>query len=134
MVLIGRRDLRASNSFMHNLPALVKGPERCTLQVSPHDAARLRLRAGGLARVTSRVGSVVAPVEVTEDLMPGVVSLPHGWGHDAEEARLSVARAHPGVNTNVLTDDRAYDEASGTAVLFGTAVTVEPARFEVDSA
>jgi len=80
------------------------------------------------------VGSVVAPVEVTEDLMPGVVSLPHGWGHDAEEARLSVARAHPGVNTNVLTDDRAYDEASGTAVLFGTAVTVEPARFEVDSA
>jgi len=134
MVLIGRRDLRASNSFMHNLPALVKGPDRCTLQVSPRDAARLCLRAGGLARVTSRVGSVVAPVEVTEDLMPGVVSLPHGWGHDAEGARLSVARAHPGVNTNILTDDRAYDEASGTAVLFGTAVTVEPVGVEVTSA
>jgi anaerobic selenocysteine-containing dehydrogenase len=79
------------------------------------------------------VGSVVAPVEVTEDLMPGVVSLPHGWGHDADGAQLSVARAHPGVNTNILTDDRAYDEASGTAVLFGTAVTVEPASVGVGS-
>jgi anaerobic selenocysteine-containing dehydrogenase len=134
LVLIGRRDLRASNSFMHNLPALVKGPDRCTLQVSRHDAARLRLRAGGLARVTSRVGSLVAPVDVTDDVMPGVVSLPHGWGHDAEGSRLSVARAHPGVNTNILTDDRAYDEASGTAVLFGTAVTVEPAGVEDASA
>jgi anaerobic selenocysteine-containing dehydrogenase len=127
LVLIGRRDLRASNSFMHNLPSLVKGPERCTLQVSPPDATRLRLRAGGQARVTSRVGTLVAPVEITDDLMPGVVSLPHGWGHDAEDARLSVAGAHPGVNANILTDDHAYDEASGTAVLFGTAVTVEPA-------
>src|SRR5262245_52665383 len=126
MVLIGRRDLRASNSFMHNLPSLVKGPDRCTLQVSPPDAARLRLRAGGLARVTSRVGSVVAPVEVTDDLMPGVVSLPHGWGHDVEDIRVTVAKAHPGVNANILTDDRAYDDASGTAVLFGTPVTVEP--------
>src|SRR5262249_58684003 len=98
-----------------NVPALVKGPDRCTLQVSPPDAARLRLRAGDLARVTSRVGSVVAPVEVTDDLMPGVVSLPHGWGHDAEGSQLSVARAHPGVNTNILTDGRAYDEASGHA-------------------
>jgi anaerobic selenocysteine-containing dehydrogenase len=133
LVLIGRRDLRASNSFMHNLPALVKGPDRCTLLLSPRDAARLRLRTGELARVTSRVGSVVAPVEVTEDLMPGVVSLPHGWGHDADGAQLSVARAHPGVNTNILTDDRAYDEASGTAVLFGTAVTVEPASVGVGS-
>jgi anaerobic selenocysteine-containing dehydrogenase len=134
LVLIGRRDLRASNSFMHNLPALVKGPDRCTLLLSPRDAARLRLRTGELARVTSRVGSVVAPVEVTEGLMPGVVSLPHGWGHDADGARLSVSRAHPGVNTNILTDDRAYDEASGTAVLFGTAVTVEPASVGVPSA
>src|SRR5262249_24271927 len=82
---------------------------------------------GSAARVTSRVGSVVAPVEVTADLMPGVVSLPHGWGHDIEETRLSVAKAHPGVNTNTLTDNQAYDAASGTAVLFGTPVTVEPA-------
>jgi anaerobic selenocysteine-containing dehydrogenase len=127
MVLIGRRDLRCSNSFMHNLPALVKGRDRCTLQVSAEDAHRIGLGDGSAARITSRVGSVVAPVEVTEDLMPGVVSLPHGWGHDAPQSRLRVAQAHPGVNTNVLTDNRAYDAASGTAVLFGTPVTVEPA-------
>jgi anaerobic selenocysteine-containing dehydrogenase len=127
LLLIGRRDMRSSNSFMHNLPSLVKGRDRCTLQVSRHDASRLGLLHRGAARVSSRVGSLVAPVEVTDDLMPGVVSLPHGWGHDVAEARLSVARAHPGVNTNVLTDDRAYDAASGTAVLFGTPVRVEPA-------
>jgi len=106
----------------------VKGRDRCTLLVSGKDAERIGLESGGRARVSSRVGSVVAPVEVTDDLMPGVVSLPHGWGHDDEAARLRVANAHPGVNTNLLTDDRAYDVASGTAVLFGTPVTVEPAR------
>jgi anaerobic selenocysteine-containing dehydrogenase len=127
MVLIGRRNLRTSNSFMHNLPALVKGPERCTLQISPDDAGRIGVENGASAKVTSRVGSVVAPVEVTSDLMPGVVSLPHGWGHDAEGSRLRVARERPGVNANALTDNRAYDVASGTAVLFGTPVTVEPA-------
>jgi anaerobic selenocysteine-containing dehydrogenase len=126
MVLIGRRDLRASNSFMHNLPALVKGPDRCTLQISPQDAGEIGAKDGGLVRVTSRVGSVVAPAEVTDDLMPGVVSLPHGWGHDVEESQLTVAKAHAGVNTNVLTDDEAYDTASGTAILFGTPVTVAP--------
>jgi anaerobic selenocysteine-containing dehydrogenase len=127
LLLIGRRDMRCSNSFMHNLPSLVKGRDRCTLQVSRQDADRIGLAHGGAARVTSRVGSLVAPIEVTDDLMPGVVSLPHGWGHDVEEARLSVAKAHPGVNTNLLTDDRAYDVVSGTAVLFGTPVRVEPA-------
>jgi anaerobic selenocysteine-containing dehydrogenase len=90
------------------------------------------LAAGSAARVSSRVGSVVAPVEVTDDLMPGVFSLPHGWGHDAEECRLNMVKAHAGVNTNALTDDRAYDEASGTAVLFGTPVTVEPVTQGVD--
>lgn len=127
MVLIGRRDLRTSNSFMHNLPALVKGPDRCTLQISPQDAGEIGAKDGGLVLVTSRVGSVVAPAEVTDDLMPGVVSLPHGWGHDVEESQLTVAKAHAGVNTNVLTDDEAYDTASGTAILFGTPVTVAPA-------
>lgn len=125
LVLIGRRDMRGSNSFMHNLPALVKGRNRCTLHVSPADAARVGLESGGSARVTSRVGSLVAPVEITDDLMPGVVSLPHGWGHDAPDARLRVAREHAGVNTNALTDNQAYDRASGTAVLFGTPVTLE---------
>jgi anaerobic selenocysteine-containing dehydrogenase len=126
LLLIGRRDLRCSNSFMHNLPALVKGRDRCTLQVSRADAGRIGLAHGGSARVTSRVGSLVAPIEVSDDLMPGVVSLPHGWGHDVEDTRLSVAKRHAGVNTNVLTDDQAYDVASGTAVLFGTPVRVEP--------
>jgi anaerobic selenocysteine-containing dehydrogenase len=126
LVLIGRRDMRCSNSFMHNLPALVKGKDRCTLMVSRADAGRIGLAQGGRARITSRVGSLVAPVELSDDLMPGVVSLPHGWGHDVEATRLSVAKAHPGVNTNLLTDDRAYDVASGTAVLFGTPVLVEP--------
>src|SRR6185369_12401514 len=101
------------------LPALVKGRERCTLLMSPQDAQRMALSDGGAARITSRVGSVIAPVEITADLMPGVVSLPHGWGHDVAESQLRVAKAHPGVNTNVLTDDQAYDVASGTAVLFG---------------
>ncbi|HKA15419.1 MAG TPA: molybdopterin-dependent oxidoreductase [Myxococcota bacterium] len=127
MVLIGRRAMRYSNSFMHNLPALVKGRDRCTLQVCARDADRIGLAHGGSARVTSRVGSLVAPVEITDDLMPGVVSLPHGWGHDDPASRLRVANAHPGVNTNVLTDDQAYDEASGTAVLFGTPVRIEAA-------
>jgi len=125
MLLIGRRAMRYSNSFMHNLPALVKGRDRCTLQVCAKDADTIGLVHGGSARVTSRVGSIVAPVEITDDLMPGVVSLPHGWGHDDPASRLRVANAHPGVNANVLTDDRAYDEASGTAVLFGTPVRVE---------
>jgi anaerobic selenocysteine-containing dehydrogenase len=125
-LLIGRRNLRTSNSFMHNLPSLVKGRDRCTLQVSTHDAAGIGLKKGGFARVTSRVGSLFAPVEITDDLMPGVVSLPHGWGHDAEGTWLSVARAHAGVNANRLTDNQAYDAASGTAVLFGTPVSVEP--------
>jgi anaerobic selenocysteine-containing dehydrogenase len=110
---------------MHNLPALVKGRDRCTLQISPRDADRIGLNGASSVRITSRVGSLVAPVEITADLMPGVVSLPHGWGHDIEESRLRVAKAHAGVNTNVLTDDRAYDVVSGTAVLFGTPVTVE---------
>jgi anaerobic selenocysteine-containing dehydrogenase len=126
MVLIGRRVLRSSNSFMHNLPSLVKGPAQCILQISLQDAARIGVTDGGAARIVSRVGTVIAPVEVTTDLMPGVVSLPHGWGYDAEGSQLRVANAHSGVNTNALTDNQAYDTASGTAVLFGTPVTIEP--------
>ncbi len=127
LLLIGRRQMRYSNSFMHNLPALVKGRDTCTLQVCSKDADRIGLAHGGSARVTSRVGTIVTPVEITDDLMPGVVSLPHGWGHDDPASQLRVANAHPGVNTNVLTDDQAYDVASGTAVLFGTPVRIEAA-------
>jgi anaerobic selenocysteine-containing dehydrogenase len=126
MVLIGRRHLRSNNSWMHNVPVLVKGKPRCTLQVNPQDAARLGLSADGSARVASRVGAVVAPVEVTDALMPGVVSLPHGWGHDLPGTRLSVAAANAGVNSNVLADEELFDPLSGNAVLNGIPVTVEP--------
>ena len=82
MVLIGRRQLRSNNSWMHNLPALVKGKDRCTMLVHPDDASRLGLVDGGSARVRSAAGELEAPVELSDEMMPGVVSIPHGWGHD----------------------------------------------------
>jgi anaerobic selenocysteine-containing dehydrogenase len=112
---------------MHNVDVLVKGRERCTLQVHPEDASRLGLEAGGHAKVASRVGVVVAPVEVTDEILAGVVSLPHGWGHDAPGARMEVAADHAGVNSNTLTDDEAVDPLSGNCVLNGIPVTVAPA-------
>ena len=122
VVLIGRRHLRSNNSWMHNLPSLAKGPERCTLLVHPDDATRFGLRDGGRARVRSRVGAVEAPVVVTDEMMPGVVSLPHGFGHDAEGARLEVARSRPGVNSNQLADETLLDALSCNAVLNGIPV------------
>jgi anaerobic selenocysteine-containing dehydrogenase len=126
LVLVGRRHLRSNNSWMHNVDVLVKGKERCTLQVHPDDAANLGLTDGGNAEVASRVGKLVAPVEVTDTIRPGVVSLPHGWGHDLAGARLGVARAHAGVNSNLLTDEDQIDPLSGNAVLNGIPVTVQP--------
>ncbi len=127
MVLIGRRDLRSNNSWMHNAPVLVKGKARCTMQVHPSDAARLGLRDGALARVRSRAGSIDVPVEVNDTIRPGVVSIPHGWGHDLPGIRLGVASAHAGVNCNRLVDEHDLDPLSGNAVLNGVPVTVEPA-------
>ncbi|MCB1003667.1 MAG: molybdopterin oxidoreductase family protein [Acidimicrobiales bacterium] len=127
LTLIGRRHVRSNNSWMHNVDVLVKGKERCTLQVHPDDAARLGLRDGGRAEVVSRVGQVVAPVEVTDEILAGVVSLPHGWGHDAPGTAMAVAEAHAGVNANALTDDAPLDPLSGNAVLNGVPVTVAPA-------
>jgi len=126
-VLIGRRVLRASNSFMHNLPITTKGPDACTLQIAPQDAARIGVSDGDKVLVRSRVGEVVALAEVTPDLMAGVVSLPHGYGHAAPGTQLSVANARPGVNINALTDDQVYDEASGCAVFFGVPVAIAAA-------
>lgn len=125
-VLVGRRDLRSNNSWMHNLNVLVKGKPRCTLHVHPDDAVGWGLVDGGSARVTSRVGAVEVPVEVTDSVRPGVVSLPHGWGHDRDGVQLTVARANAGANSNVLTDDQAVDELSGNAVLNGIPVEVAP--------
>jgi anaerobic selenocysteine-containing dehydrogenase len=124
VVLVGRRDLRSNNSWMHNIEVLVKGKPRCTLHVHPDDAVRLGLADGGVARVTSRVGTVDAPVEVTDAIRPGVVSLPHGWGHDQPGTRLRVATERAGVNSNVLTDHEALDPLSGTSVLNGIPVDI----------
>ena len=130
-VLVGRRHLRSNNSWMHNVEALVKGKDRCTLHLHPDDAAPLGLADGDLAEVASSVGQVEVPVEITRDIMPGVVSLPHGWGHDQPGVRLAVAARHPGVNANVLTDPAALDPLSGNAVLNGVPVTVKVATPEL---
>jgi anaerobic selenocysteine-containing dehydrogenase len=126
LVLVGRRDLRSNNSWMHNVDVLVKGKPRCTLHVHPADAERLGLVDGGSAKVASRVGVLEAPVEVTDAIARGVVSLPHGWGHDLPGVSLSVAGRHAGVNTNLLTDEDVLDPLSGTARLNGIPVSVTP--------
>ena len=124
LMLVGRRHLRTNNSWMANIPSLVSGPPRCVLSVHPQDASRLGLEHGGRAEVKSRVGRVVAPVEITPDIRPGVVSLPHGWGHDLPGVRMAVAKAHGGLNSNILTDDDRYDPLSNNAVLNGIPVEV----------
>lgn len=127
LVLVGRRHLRSNNSWMHNVEALAKGPERCTLLVHPDDAARLGLTEGGLARVRSRAGEVEAPVALDPGILPGVVSLPHGFGHGAPGVRLAVAALRAGVNSNLLTDENDVDVPSGNGVLSGIPVEVAPA-------
>jgi anaerobic selenocysteine-containing dehydrogenase len=124
-VLIGRRHVRSNNSWMHNIDVLVSGKERCTLQISPDDAERIGVAPGGQVEVSSAAGKLVAGVEVTDEIMPGVVSLPHGWGHDLEGSALSVAGARPGVNSNLLSTG-AVDPLSGNAVLNGIPVEVVP--------
>jgi anaerobic selenocysteine-containing dehydrogenase len=126
-VLVGRRHLRSNNSWMHNVEVLVKGKGRCTLQVHPDDAARWGIADGADVTVTSAVGELQAPATVTDEIMPGVVSLPHGWGHDLPGIRLGVAQGRAGVNTNVLTDGAPTDPLSGNAVLNAIPVTVAPA-------
>jgi anaerobic selenocysteine-containing dehydrogenase len=125
--LIGRRDLRSNNSWMHNVEVLVKGKPRCTLHVNPGDAERLGLADGEPAEVRSRAGTVTIAVEVTDAIRPGVVSIPHGWGHDMPGVELAVARRYPGVNSNILADEELIDPVSGTAVLNGIPVEVAPA-------
>jgi len=123
MLLIGRRQLRSNNSWLHNLPKLMTGKPRCTLLMHPEDAERTGVCDGDPVQVRSRVGSVTAPVEVDSGIMPGVVSLPHGFGHGRSGTRQSVASQHAGVSINDLTDDQVIDPLSGVAVL--SAVPVE---------
>ena len=127
LVLIGRRHLRSNNSWMHNLVPLTKGRARCTLLVHPDDAARLGLADGGRARVASAAGEVTADVEVSADVRPGVVSLPHGYGHDLAGVRLAVASALPGVNVNLVSDPAFLDGPSANAAFNGVPVSVAPA-------
>ncbi len=126
LMVIGRRDLRSNNSWMHNLPLLAKGPMRCTALVHPIDAARLQLSDGALATLEAGARQVQAQVQISEQMMPGVVSLPHGWGHDLPDTRLALAAQRPGANLNALLDDQLRDPLSGNAVLGGIAITMRP--------
>jgi anaerobic selenocysteine-containing dehydrogenase len=127
LVLVGRRQLRSNNSWMHNLDLLVRGKERCTLHVHPDDAGRLGLADGEPARVSGRAGEVHVPVEVTDAVMPGVVSMPHGWGHDADGSEMAVAAAHAGANSNLLSDETVVEPLTGNAVFNGIPVEVTAA-------
>jgi anaerobic selenocysteine-containing dehydrogenase len=127
LVIIGRRDVRTNNSWMHNLPVLAKGPFRCTALVHPVDAARLQLQDGALAEICNDPRSVQAQVHISDEMMPGVVSLPHGWGHNLPGAKLHLAAERPGANLNALLDDQLRDPLSGNAVLGGVAITMRAA-------
>ena len=124
LVIIGRRQLRSNNSWMHNLPVLAKGAYRCTALVHPQDAARLGLSDGARARINNGARQIEVQVELSDAMMPGVVSLPHGWGHDLPGTRLGVAQERPGVNLNALLDETLRDPLSGNAVLSGIAITM----------
>jgi anaerobic selenocysteine-containing dehydrogenase len=124
LLLIGRRQLRSNNSWMHNSHRLVKGQPQCTLLMHPDDATSRDLSNGDLACVESEAGSLTAAVEVTDTIMPGVVSLPHGWGHDRDGTRLSVARQFSGVSVNDVTSEFEVDTLSGTAAFNGLAVSI----------
>jgi anaerobic selenocysteine-containing dehydrogenase len=126
LVVVSRRHLRSNNSWLHNVEVLVRGRDRCTLLIHPDDAARCGVRSGAPARVTSEAGSLEVPVEVSDEMMPGVVSLPHGWGHDRAETRKRVARAHAGVNSNLLAPGALTDPISNNAVVNGIPVEVGP--------
>jgi anaerobic selenocysteine-containing dehydrogenase len=124
LVLVSRRHLRSLNSWMHNVEGLVSGKERCTLQLHPQDAQRLAIVNGDMAEVSSESGSVQVVAEVTSDIRPGVVSLPHGWGHGAPGTRTTVSAQHAGININLLSPAAMVDVASGNAVLNGIPVRV----------
>ena len=124
LVLVSRRHVRSNNSWMHNVAPLMTGRDRCTLLVHPSDATRLGLRDGGRAAIRSEAGRIEAPVEVSDEMMPGVVCLPHGWGHDKPDARLAVAAEHAGVCNNLLAPGELVDVPSGNAVVNGIPVEV----------
>jgi anaerobic selenocysteine-containing dehydrogenase len=125
LLLIGRRQLRSNNSWMHNSERLVKGKPQCTLLIHPTDAAHRNLASGQNVQVRSRVGSIVLPIKVSDEMMPGVVSIPHGWGHDRSGIQLDVAQQHAGESINDVTDNLTIDALCGTAAFNGTLVAVD---------
>ncbi|MDV3126248.1 molybdopterin oxidoreductase family protein [Mycobacterium sp. 21AC1] len=129
LVLVSRRHLRSNNSWLHNVPALMKGRDRCTLLMHTADAQARRLADGDVVVVTSEAGSIEVPLEVTDAIKPGVVSMPHGWGHGKPGTRLAVANGVPGVNTNTLSPPTFLDEPSGNGALNGIPVTVSRASW-----
>jgi anaerobic selenocysteine-containing dehydrogenase len=122
--LIGRRNVRSNNSWMHNFHHLVKGKERCTLMMHPDDMQQRDLTDGAVVTVTSRTGNLQVAAQASEDMMPGVVSLPHGYGHNRDGIRMSIASTHAGVSCNDITDELALDALSGNAAVNGVPVTV----------
>ncbi len=125
LVVVGRRDVRSNNSWMHNLPTLAKGPERCTALLHPTDAARHGVQSGDRVRLQGAGGRAIElPALLSDEMMPGVISVPHGWGHDQPGTQLGVAAQRPGANLNDLLDDRLRDPLSGTSVLNGIDVTL----------
>jgi len=127
LLLIGRRHVRSNNSWMHNFHRLVKGKPRHQLLMHPHDLQQRQLQDGQRVRIRSRTGALEVEVLACEDMMPGVVSLPHGFGHGRQGVHLQVAQGQPGVSANDLTDERLRDQVSGNAALNGVPVHVEAA-------
>ncbi|MBV8967187.1 MAG: molybdopterin dinucleotide-binding protein, partial [Mycobacteriaceae bacterium] len=124
LVLVSRRHLRSNNSWLHNVPSLMKGRDRCTLLMHTADAQRRGVVTGDVVEVVSPAGKLRVPAEVTDAIKPGVVSLPHGWGHGKPGTRMSVANGSPGGNTNSLSPPTFIDEPSGNGALNGIPVTV----------
>ncbi|BCO41834.1 molybdopterin-binding oxidoreductase [Mycobacterium paraintracellulare] len=131
LVLVSRRHLRSNNTWLHNVPALMKGKDRCTLLIHPDDAARCGIADNDIVTVKSEAGEIRVPVEITDAIKPGVVSMPQGWGHGKPGTRMTVANGSPGANTNVLSPPTFVDQPSGNGVLNGIPVTIidDQARF-----
>jgi len=125
LTLIGRRHLRSNNSWMHNINRLVKGKDRCTLLINEKDAEKLNIKQSQKVKVTSNIGSVIIPVEISNEMMQGVVSIPHGWGHYYKNTQMEIAQQNAGVSINDLTDSNNLDKLTGNANFSGTRVKVE---------
>ncbi len=122
LLLIGRRHVRSNNSWMHNLHVLAKGKERCVLLVNPVDASARGLDDGDIVEVATDVASIAIRMEISEEIMAGTVSAPHGWGHDLADTAIHIASQRAGANANAVIDERLFDRPSVNSVLNGVPV------------